>query len=241
VSSVDRSLLVVETLIDAERPMTHADLARTLGIPKSTLTQLLVALQRSGYVGIDDRHYFPGVRLLSLGQRVAHSTHLRTAIRPLMDKLAVETGETVLLGSIARDHLAYVDQSPSPHPIRYVTTIGQTRPLHCTAAGRVLLAFNNRSAQSLGPLARFTARTVIDPNELDRILAQVRTNGYAINDGESVEGVVAIAAPIPNGTANPIAALGVTGPSQRLADIKERVLPLLRATIRRIPSSGRRA
>lgn len=224
---MERGLRALEMLVEAPQPPTHAELARKLDIPKSTLTQILESLQKAGFIGIEDRHYLPGVRLLLLGQRIAHSSEVRTAARPVMEHLALETGETVLLGTMLGNTLTYVEQAPSPQPIRYVTRPGEPRPLHCTAAGRLLMALNGRDPRSLGPLTRFTARTVTDLETLDQILEQIRLAGYATNIGESVPDVSAIAVPLRRGEAPPTAALTVTGPSQRLDDMETRVLPLL--------------
>lgn len=237
-SSIERSLRLLEIVIENPKPFTHSELARTLDIPKSTLTKILKLLQKNGYLGTDGRRYLPGIRLLSLVHRTAFIGDIRSAVRPFMDKLSTETGETVLLGILAGNFLTYIDQSPSSQPMRYVTTLGQPRPLHSTALGRVLLAFSGRTAESVGPLTRQTEKTVTNPVALDKILRQVREDGFAINAGESVEGVTAIAAPLFSSRRELIAALSVTGPSSRLADVRERVWPLLKKAVASIEKSG---
>jgi DNA-binding IclR family transcriptional regulator len=237
-SSIERSLRLLEIVVESQKPYTHSELARALDIPKSTLTKILKLLQKNGYLGSDGRRYLPGIRLLSLVHRTAIIGDIRSAIRPFMDKLSLDTGETVLLGILAGNLVTYIDQAPSAQPIRYVTTLGQPRPLHSTALGRVLLAFSGRTASSLGTLTRQTTKTVTSPATLDKILRQVREDGYAINVGESVEGVTAVAAPLLSARGDVIAALSVTGPSSRLGDIKERVWPLLKKAVASIEKSG---
>lgn len=236
--SVERSLDVLEMIVEAETAPTHTELATALAIPKSTLSQILGVLQHTGYLGIHNRRYLPGVRLLSLVHRAAIAAGMPSAMRSWMDELAAESGETVSLGILAGTHVTCVDQSPSPRAIRYVTPIGQPRPLHATALGRVLLAFGGGSAKSLIPLIPYTDKTITDPDKLDKMLVRIRRDGYALNEGESVEGVIAIAAPLFNARHDLIAALSVAGPSNRLGDATERVWPLLRRTVNKMEKSG---
>ena len=237
-SSVERSFRVLELLTASPRPLTHGELARELDIPKSTLTQLLAILLRAGFIGIEGRSYLPGVRLLALAQRVANSIDIRSAAKPIMEHLAIESGETVALATYAGDHVIYIEQAPSPQPIRYVTVIGTPRPLHCTAAGRLFLAFQGPDASKLGELQAFTPKTVTDPGELDRLLEQIRADGYAVNVDESVEGVAAVAVPIFRGSALPSASLSVCGPTHRVRDsLTTEILDQLRRAVRKIEVS----
>lgn len=239
-SSVERALLVLEEVVGSSRPVSHGELARSLEVPKSTLSQLLLALRRAGYVGVDGGGYLPGVRLLALGQRIFHSSsQLRTPLKPVLDRLAEETGETAMLSSAVGDNVVFLDQSLSPHPIRYMVEIGDVRPLHATAAGRVFLAFGNRSVRSLGTLVAVTGDTTTDPVVLSAELDRVRRMGYATNRGEGVTGVHGVAGPIFNGEALPVAALGVAGPAERMEDMETRVWPALKAAIAEIEGSQR--
>lgn len=236
--SVERSLTVLEMIIQSDIGPTHAELGIALRIPKSTLSQILRELQRTGYVGCHDRHYLPGVRLLSLAHRAALAAEMRSAVRAWMDTLAADSGETVILGILAGTHVTYIDEAPGPHPVRYVAPLGQPRPLHATALGKVLLAFAGRSAREFAPLDSYTKRTLTDPDAVDKELGKIRRDGYAISIGEAVDGVGAIAAPLFNSSNELVAAMSVTGPSRRIQDAKERVPPLLLETARRLKNSG---
>jgi IclR family transcriptional regulator, KDG regulon repressor len=232
-SSVKRSLEVLETVVRADAPMTHAELAHKLEIPKSTLSQILATLVEVGYLTAIRREYTPGPRLVSLGYRTAHSDALRHGFRPALEGLAHATGETVLLGVPIGLQVMYAEQVPSPHPIRYVARLGALRPMHCTAMGRIFLAYGGLSARLIPPteLTRLTPATVVDVEQLDRILATIRDRGYAVNRGESVVGVSAIAAPVLNAVKEAIAAIAVVGPSERMADMEATIWPRLRATV----------
>lgn len=236
-SSVTRSLELLEFVVETTQPPTHSELARALKIPKSTLSQLLTSLQQSGHLTCVDRHYYPGVRLVALAFRISHAGPLRSAIRPVMDKLAADSGETVLLGLRVGPGIINVEQSPSSQPVRYLATLGQLRPLHATATGRVFLAFTDTPARSLGRLEKVTPSTITDPAELDAVLRKVRRDGYAISRAEAVPDVWSISAPIFDDAGQPMAAMSVTGPSYRLADLRERIWPLLRKAIASLSSS----
>ena len=237
-SSVVRSLEILEAILSAPEPQTHGELARKYSIPKSTLSKLLETLQNLGYLRAAHKRYLPGPRLLSLGYRAVHTGHIR-GVKPFLDALAERTGETVLLGIPVGDHVMYVEQSPSSHAIRFVANVGELRPMHCTAMGRVFLAFGHRSARTLPPgsLVPFTSKTLVDPDLIDQELERVRRRGFALNEGESVEGVSAIAAPLIDSQGMLVAAISVTGPAFRVKKPQKKVWPALRQTIRRVQTA----
>jgi DNA-binding IclR family transcriptional regulator len=229
----ERTLLVLERIARSEPPPTQAELAAELGIAKSTLSLLLGALRELGLIDLVDRRYVPGPRLLALGHRLApraRSDHeLRDRLRPTLEALVAQTGETVTLavevGGDAQHAgvLLAIDHVEAPHPLRFVPGIGDPLPLELTAAGRVLLAFSGRSAASLRPTAR------IDPQAFDAELALARSRGFAIN--EAIAGVLTIAAPLLGGDGAPQAAISVFGPTQRLGDPEQTIWPHLRDAI----------
>ncbi|MFI5011614.1 MAG: IclR family transcriptional regulator [Hyphomicrobiales bacterium] len=230
-SSVKRSLKLVEIIAGSDHPPTHAELARRLAIPKSTLSQLLASLRDAGYVALIDGRYLPGIQLISLSYRVARKGKALMAMKPALDRLAREAAETVLLAVRVHNQFMYVEQSPGPHPIRYAVDIGDTRPLETTAIGRVFLAFDG-AADS--PNAPDSSTSPAKSAALGRVFADIRRTGYSVNEGEVVKGVHAIAAPILDEAGSPIAALAVLGPRERMADMRKRIWPLLEKTIRHI-------
>jgi IclR family acetate operon transcriptional repressor len=221
-SSVKRSLKLIELIVGANSPPTHAELARLLSIPKSTLSQLLSALREAGYVAEIDGRYHAGIQLMSLGYRIARKDRALMSLKPALDGLAHQAGETVLLAVRVRDQFMYIEQSPGPHPIRYAVNIGDTRPLETTAIGRVFLAFQDPAPPQINAA-------------LARRLAEIRRSGYSVNEGEVMTDVHAIAAPIFNAShRQPIAVVAVLGPRTRMADMKKRIWPQLRRAAKQI-------
>jgi IclR family transcriptional regulator, KDG regulon repressor len=227
-SGPERTMHVLERVAAAQVPPSHTQLAEDLGIAKSTLSELLSALRRMGYVDSVERGYIPGPGLLALSYRLAPRASfddgLRHRLRPTLEALAAMTGETVVLsveigGDESRAGFIFpIDHVESPSPLRFVPIAGEPQPLYRTAAGRVFLAFSGRSASSLpaASLVKTTDKTLVDPRLIDAELKRVRRQGYAVSIDETLEGLAAIAAPLLDGTERPMAAVSVFGPSQRL-------------------------
>jgi IclR family KDG regulon transcriptional repressor len=139
--------------------------------------------------------------------------------RPKLRELLEKTGETVQLGVV--DHLSvlYVYEMESPRAIRMAAAVGGRAPLHCTAVGKVLLAFQptefiDRVLQA--GLTAYTSKTLTRREAVLAMLAEVRAREHAIDDEESEAGLRAVAAPIRNHNGAVVAAVGVAAPVQRM-------------------------
>jgi IclR family acetate operon transcriptional repressor len=232
-SSVERALKLLELISSASVPPTQTDLLRSCPMPKSTLSLLLARLERSGYVTPVGRGYLPGPAAFGLGYRVTVRFAGSGTMEPVLRRLVDETGESAAFGVEVGGHAFWVEQCASPNPVHFVASTGEPRPLHCTALGRVLLAFTGRSAYDLpsASLVRLTPHTQVDPEQIDIELARTRQRGYALNLNEGVDGVSAIAAPVWTATQSLLGGVSVIGPSSRMSDIEKRVWPVLRAVL----------
>jgi DNA-binding IclR family transcriptional regulator len=239
VSSVKRSLLILEHLVSGNPPPTHVELARALNIPKGTLSGLLGQLTEEGYIRLVGKQYAPGPALLSLGFRATRRDNLRFALRPVLEQLATETGETAVLAiEVGGDddtpgQVLGIDYVEGTNPIRYVAQIGRLYPMHSSAAGRVFLAFTGRRAKLLptDSLVTHTNRTLVDPEELDAELDRIRARGWAMTVGERLDDVTSVSAPVVDGSGRPVAAVTVSGPTTRLPDPAETVWPRMHDAI----------
>jgi DNA-binding IclR family transcriptional regulator len=139
--------------------------------------------------------------------------------RPRLRELLEKTGETVQLGIVDHYSVLYVYEMESRRAIRMAAAVGARGPLHCTAIGKVLLAFQSpdfiRETFERG-LTAFTDKTVTRREAVLEMLDDVRNRDYAIDDEESEPGLRAIAAPVRNHNGLVIAALGVAAPVQRM-------------------------
>jgi DNA-binding IclR family transcriptional regulator len=133
---------------------------------------------------------------------------------PAMRRLAEETGETVNLMVRSAHGAEAIAQVDGRHVLGVSSWVGREVPDHCSAAGKVFLAFG--AAHAREPLDRLTPRTIVHPDQLERDLAQTRTRGYATIVDELEMGLAAAAAPIRDGDGTMVGALSVAGPTARL-------------------------
>jgi IclR family acetate operon transcriptional repressor len=141
------------------------------------------------------------------------------AARPDLVALAERSREAVHLAVIDGGEVVNVDQVAGPHIVGHANWVGRKTPLHCVANGKVLLAYGDGAALDrvlAAPLARFTERTITEPERLRAELAAVRRRGYATAMGEIEEGLNAVAAPIYDAGGQVVAAVSVSGPSYRV-------------------------
>lgn len=152
---------------------------------------------------------------------VAHQ-ELQDLARPVLQRLAGQTGETSLIGTLAPDTdlVMYVDKVESANPVRYTVPLGERRELYASAVGKVLLAHMApaRCDEYLQreKLRAFTPNTITNARALRQELAGIREEGVALTVDERVIGVSALAAPIHGEGGRVIAAIVIAGPSERM-------------------------
>jgi len=223
-----KGLGLLEVLAHSARPLGVTELATRIGLGKSNVHRLLQALVELGYVRRegDGGTYAASIRLWELGSAVLANLDLRQAAQAWMDWLLDRTRETVHLSVLDGDDVVYVHKLDSLEPVRAYTQIGGRGPAHCVATGKAMLAWIGESGLDAMSrrLERFTPRTVCDPTEFLREMERVRQHGYAVNRGEWRESVGGIAAPVRDPSGRVVAAVGVSGPIERLRPSSLRAL-----------------
>jgi DNA-binding IclR family transcriptional regulator len=220
VQSVDRAVTILEILArDGEAGVT--DVARELGVHKSTASRLFAALDRRELVTQDrSRGKFRlGVGLVRLAGAAGRGLDVIQESRPVCRALAQEVGETVNLAILAGRDALYLDQVAGPSALSPHNWAGQRIPLHATSDGKVLLAYQPDAdlAERLTlPLRRFTEHTITAAGELKQALAEVRQRGYATAAEELEAGLAAVAAPIRDADGRVVASISASGPSFRI-------------------------
>ena len=200
--------------------LTGPEIAALIKRPKSTVYRLLASFTGAGYLDQDrdTGRYRVGIRLAALGDVARHSTSIQRQALPMLRDLTEATGELADLTVLADTQLVTIEVVESLHPIRVPGLLGGHPPLHATAAGKVLLAWQpEHELKRLlrPPLKRFTSRTITDRARLMTELARTRRNGYAQVWSEWFDDLVSVAAPVRNHRANVIAALAVGLPESR--------------------------
>lgn len=226
VQSVDRALMILEMLA-ADGDLGVTEMAGILDVHKSTVSRLVATLEEHGLVEqISDRgRYQLSLGVVRLAGAARGRLDLVTESRALSRALAAATGETVNLVVLSGRETLYLDQASSGSALQIHNWLGKRNPLHATANGRVLLAWQGESeidkllaeiTAKEGGLAPHTEATTTDPAALKEILAAVREQGYSVVADELELGLSAIAAPVRGMGGSVIASLSVSGPSFRL-------------------------
>jgi IclR family transcriptional regulator, acetate operon repressor len=214
--AVDRAAQLLIQVVHGSGPVTFTELTSESGLAKSTTSRLLMALERNGLVQRDGRGRFrPGEVFVSYAWRGGAEAGLITVAQPFLDRLGDATGETINLGVASRGLVEQVAQVDSTYLIGGTNWVGLSVPLHCSALGKVLLAYDAAELPP-GRLARRTSRTITGREALAADLAEVRRRGYAVTNEELEPGLVAVAAPVYRDGATVVAALSVSGPATRL-------------------------
>src|SRR5919108_268339 len=220
IRSVDRAVGILDLLVDGER--SGAEVARRLQVHRSTALRLLATLERHGLVERDPRsaRYRLGARLTQLASAVRGEADLRQAARPVCESLARSLGETVTLDVLDGDEIVPIEQASGSTSVVSVNWLGTRSPAHCTASGKVILAFGpepSRHRVLEGRLQRRTPNTIVDRAELEAQLIAARDAGFARTFEELELGLNAVAAPVWSAGGEIVGALDVSGPAHRLA------------------------
>jgi DNA-binding IclR family transcriptional regulator len=214
--AVDRAARLLTEVVHAPGSVTFTELAAATGLAKSTTSRLLLALERNGLVRRDEAGRFqPGEMFVRFAWRGGAEAGLTEVAQPYLDRLGKATGETVNLGVTSGGMVEQIAQVDSAYLIGATNWLGRAVPLHCTAIGKVLLAFGAAELQP-GRLDRRTEYTITSRAALETELERVRQRGYAVTDGELEPGLVALAAPVYRDGGALVAALSVSGPGTRL-------------------------
>jgi DNA-binding IclR family transcriptional regulator len=234
VRSVDRAAALLLALGESEGEAGVTELARRLGLHKSTASRLLATLQKRGLVEQDEEtgKYRLGLVVIRLAERAERTLDLRGIAMPELERLARLTHETTGLGVLDGDQLLTVAQADGPNLIAVGDWTGRSTPLHCVASGKVLMAaLAEREVLRIvrRGLASYTERTLVGLEPLLEELARVRRRGFATALGEYEVGLNAVAAPVHDARGNVIAAVDIWGPAFR---VTPRRIPELAAQAR---------
>jgi DNA-binding IclR family transcriptional regulator len=212
--SADRALAILAAFSDERPALGVSELARELGMHKSTASRLLATLQARGLVRRAGDRFEPGPELVRLGALAGRGAAVLPAARPTLVRLAAETRETVNLAVRLGDSVLNLHQVETSHFVGLTDWTGKTTPLHATANGKALLAWGSGPApRDRAPL---TDRTIVGDPELLAELERTRRRGWAQAVEELEPGLNSVAAPVFDISGRCVAAVSVAGPSYRL-------------------------
>ena len=237
--SVDRAALLVATVVRADEPLSFAVLQAESGLPKSTTSRLLAALERTELLERNDSgSYVAGPLFWLYSTRHDPWEELVRLARPTLEQVGEDTGETVNLSVVRGDRVIQVDQVDSRYLLGTLDWTTVDVPTHSSALGKVMLAHGVLQVPSRPE--QVTPSTITDPDTLRRDLAQVLRRGYASTTDELEIGLTGVAVPVRGKGGEVIAALGVSGPTPRLADRLDDIGRLLNDRAEQLSSLLRR-
>ena len=214
--AIDRAAQLLVCVVESPRPMAVGELADSAGLPKSTTSRLVSALERQGLVQrLGERgRVRPGPVLQRFAHRDDVAANLVELAGPALQILAQISRETINLAvpsPLGAEHLA---QRDSEHFVGVTNWVGRRVPLHVAANGKLFMAFG--AVPVPATLERFTAHTIVKRDALAAVLARIRARGFATAVDELELGLAALAAPVRGAGGDVVAALSISGPTTRL-------------------------
>ncbi|MCX5543056.1 IclR family transcriptional regulator [Paraburkholderia sp. CNPSo 3076] len=228
-----RIVQVLRILADHPQGATLTELADLSATPKTSLLALLRALTHAHYLTHDGGKYALGVEAFKLGAAIVAQRRFPEIARPVMERLALEAGETILIGQLASDRpsMVYVMSAESRSAIRFIAGIGERRELFSSSGGRVLLAAMSEAQQTeyfrTAEMRAHTPATRTQKRELKALIKEVADTGVAATVEQSSADVVGFAAPIRDESGAVIAALVMGTPVSRGVPGMERFKALI--------------
>ena len=222
IQSLDRGLIIMQTIARLGRPVSIARLADTLQIDHSSVFRLVKTLQGRGFLAHDlgHRSYVLGPAIWRLSEQCTWIQNLVQMCRERLMKLADDTGETAHVAVLQGKETLIVDNEMGDRPIGVAVHKGSSGLLHCTSLGKALLMdFSKEQLRRLvgqEPFQAMTRKTITSFDGLANELRKTRRRGYAVDDEEFHRGIRCVGAPIRDGTENVVAGLSLSAPVDRI-------------------------
>src|SRR5699024_9032436 len=217
-SVLGKARLILEAFALDDVELSLTELARRTGISKASVHRLAQELLEWGMLERSGQEYRLGMRAFELGSRVPRFRVLRDAARPFMESLHLEFKETVHLAVLDGLEVLYLEKIAASTRATQPSRIAGRMPLHCTATGKVLLAFSSSTLiEGLlqRKLERLTPSTIVAPGLLVDHLRNVKTSGFAVEREETAAGYCSVAVPVFGPNRLLLGALSITAPTFR--------------------------
>lgn len=220
--SLKRGLQIVEMVAEMAEPPTLSTIARKSKLNRSTTHHILKALVEFGYlVQTPETHiYSLSSKIFRLTRRTWTTEQLAEIATPFLEELGSLTGEGTSLAVLRNGHVTIAAKQEQDGPLRVVQRIGESRPVYCTAVGKVLAAaLPEEELEELierTDFKRKTPKTITSPNIFRKEMARIRKKGVAVDNEEHIKGVRCLAAPVRDYSGETRAALCIVGPKHNL-------------------------
>jgi DNA-binding IclR family transcriptional regulator len=234
IQSVSHALDVLEQFCGSLDEIGVTELSKRLKLHKNNVFRLLATLEARGYIEQNraTENYRLGVRCLQLGQTYVHQMGFLLQAKSTLEEMVKSAKESSFVAVRKGTVIVPLEFVEPKNAVRVVSFLGATLPLHCTASGKIHLAFESEEAwnQSLPEnLPRYTDKTIIDRRFLLEQLKEINAAGYAVEQGEFMEEVMSVAVPVHDYTRSLVGSLSITGPAHRLTGdkVQKEIVPLI--------------
>jgi IclR family transcriptional regulator, acetate operon repressor len=221
IQSLDRGLLILETVGKSTEPVSLGQLTAVLGIDRSSVFRLANTLKRRGFLANPSigKEYILGASVWRLSRQYDWSKMLAAVAHDQLKSLAIATNETAHLAIREGTQALFVDHVATSHVVAISGQTGERVPLYCTSHGKALLAdFDELDLRALfgsQPLKSYTKQTIVSIGALARACKEIKTRGFALDDCEFMDGVRCVAAPIRDRDGSVIGSIGISVPLVR--------------------------
>ncbi len=237
VQSVDRALLLIETLAEDDDGYRLTDLAIRTGLSPSTIHRLLTTLEKRRFVQFDREQstWHVGAQSFAVGATFARRRNFVTQAMPFLRKLRDETRETANLAAVDEGAMVILTRIESREIMRSVTKIGGRVPMVASGLGKALLStYSEEDVFAIirrEGMPKLTSKSIVRAGELCKSLHDIRERGYSVDDEEAQVGLRCVSAVVYDDRSEPLAAISVSGKASRVPDDR---LPILGQFVRQV-------
>jgi DNA-binding IclR family transcriptional regulator len=226
--TIGRALDVIECFSDGQPTLSLKEINRLVRLPEASLFRVLLTLESRGYIDRNADGSYRLSRKVLFGKLLERADNLARIAHPELQNLASRFNETASLAYLFEDRIEVLDTVETFHEIRVTNMPGRVLPPHCSALGKAITAFQDRSVTDrileVYGLTRRTEHTIVSRDALLAEFEQIRAKGYAVDREESVTGGICIGSPVNFGQGRVVAALSVSTPKARMSAEKEQAL-----------------
>ncbi|WOO40851.1 IclR family transcriptional regulator [Rubellicoccus peritrichatus] len=213
IPNLKNACLAIKRLADEETGLSIAELVEELEVPRTSMLRIVSTLEEEGFLRRSGRKYQLGTTMLAFGLTALKESNIREVARPMLKDLSLATSETSHIAQLAGKQILIMEVCDSPHPVRAASRAGTLADVHCSATGKVLLAYTVSDLADFFDdmtLTRRTANTITTLPDLAKEVEQTRQQGFGVDNEEYTIGVRCLAAPVRNAVNDVVAAIGIT-------------------------------
>src|SRR5260221_9533616 len=224
VQSVDRALLIIETLAEDDEGYRLSDLSVRTGLSTSTVHRLLATLEKRRFVQFDryESKWHVGAQSFAVGATFARRRNFAAQAMPYLRKLRDQTRETANFAVVDDESIIVLTRMESREIMRSLTKVGGRVAMVASGVGKAVLAtYSDEDVNAIihrQGMPRLTGKSIVRPSELFKQLQAIRRQGYAVDDEEARIGLRCVAAVVYSDCSEPLAAISISGMTSRLTD-----------------------